>query len=58
MFYVSIVYLCVHLFASAAFLGDIALDEDDLLMFREAHSSDGGQHTVQTNHTDSGVTIY
>ncbi|TDH02041.1 hypothetical protein EPR50_G00168750 [Perca flavescens] len=38
---------------AAAFLGDIALDEDDLRMFKEAHSSDGAQHTVQTNHTDS-----
>ncbi|XP_076614626.1 bone morphogenetic protein 1-like [Chaetodon auriga] len=38
---------------AAAFLGDIALDEDDLRMFRDAHSSDGPQHTVQTNHTDS-----
>ncbi|KAF1377489.1 hypothetical protein PFLUV_G00201330 [Perca fluviatilis] len=38
---------------AAAFLGDIALDEDDLRMFKEAHSSDVAQHTVQTNHTDS-----
>ncbi|XP_035524206.1 bone morphogenetic protein 1-like [Morone saxatilis] len=38
---------------AAAFWGDIALDEDDLRMFRDAHSSVGAQHTVQTNHTDS-----
>nr|XP_046231199.1 bone morphogenetic protein 1-like isoform X2 [Scatophagus argus] len=38
---------------AAAFWGDIALDEDDLRMFRAAHSSDGAQHTVQTNLTDS-----
>ncbi|KAF3849151.1 hypothetical protein F7725_015648 [Dissostichus mawsoni] len=36
----------------AAFLGDIALDEDDLRMFR-ALSSDGAMPTVQTNNTDS-----
>lgn len=48
-------YLCVHLFNPAAFLGDIALDEDDLRMFKDAHSSDGAQHTVKTNHTDSGT---
>uniref|UniRef100_A0A8C4GR64 Metalloendopeptidase n=1 Tax=Dicentrarchus labrax TaxID=13489 RepID=A0A8C4GR64_DICLA len=29
----------------SAFLGDIALDEDDLRMFRDAHSSVGAQHT-------------
>lgn len=44
--------LCVHLFASAAFLGDIALDEDDLRMFKEVHSSDA---VIQSNHTDSGI---
>ncbi|XP_059213752.1 bone morphogenetic protein 1-like isoform X2 [Centropristis striata] len=38
---------------AAAFLGDIALDEDDLRMFRAFHSSDGSQHAVQTNSTDS-----
>ncbi|XP_022059555.2 bone morphogenetic protein 1-like isoform X1 [Acanthochromis polyacanthus] len=32
---------------AAAFLGDIALDEDDLRMFRESH------HSVRTNHTNS-----
>ncbi|XP_010772618.1 bone morphogenetic protein 1-like isoform X1 [Notothenia coriiceps] len=37
---------------AAAFLGDIALDEDDLRMFR-ALSSDGATPTVQTNNTDS-----
>ncbi|KAM7369047.1 hypothetical protein PAMP_013346 [Pampus punctatissimus] len=34
---------------AAAFLGDIALDEDDLLMFKEIHNT-----TFQTNQTDSG----
>ncbi|XP_056258852.1 bone morphogenetic protein 1-like isoform X4 [Seriola aureovittata] len=38
---------------AAAFLGDIALDEDDLRMFKEAHSIDDEQHTIQTNQTDS-----
>ncbi|XP_018526748.1 bone morphogenetic protein 1 isoform X2 [Lates calcarifer] len=38
---------------AAAFLGDIALDEDDLRMFKEAHSTDDEQHTIQTNQTDS-----
>ncbi|KAM7392945.1 hypothetical protein PAMA_007861 [Pampus argenteus] len=33
---------------AAAFLGDIALDEDDLLMFKEVHNT-----TFQTNQTDS-----
>lgn len=50
-----IVYLCVHMFPAAAFWGDIALDEDDLRMFKEAHSRDGARHTVRTNHTDSGI---
>ncbi|XP_034090015.1 bone morphogenetic protein 1-like [Gymnodraco acuticeps] len=37
---------------AAAFLGDIALDEDDLRMFR-ALSNDGAMPTVQTSNTDS-----
>ncbi|KAK5878925.1 hypothetical protein CesoFtcFv8_024286 [Champsocephalus esox] len=37
---------------AAAFLGDIALDEDDLRMFR-ALSNDGATPTVQTSNTDS-----
>ncbi|XP_033951392.1 bone morphogenetic protein 1-like isoform X1 [Pseudochaenichthys georgianus] len=37
---------------AAAFLGDIALDEDDLRMFR-ALSNDGATPTVQTSDTDS-----
>eukprot|EP00064_Thunnus_orientalis_P008995 superscaffoldBa00001110_g9018 len=36
-----------------AFLGDIALDEDDLLLFKEVHNTEGARHTVQTNQTDS-----
>uniref|UniRef100_A0A4W6CKG4 Metalloendopeptidase n=1 Tax=Lates calcarifer TaxID=8187 RepID=A0A4W6CKG4_LATCA len=36
-------------------MGDIALDEDDLRMFKEAHSTDDEQHTIQTNQTDSGI---
>ncbi|XP_036972907.1 bone morphogenetic protein 1-like isoform X3 [Acanthopagrus latus] len=36
---------------AAAFLGDIALDEDDLRMFKNVHSGDGARHPG--NHTDS-----
>lgn len=36
---------------AAAFWGDIALDEDDLRMFKDAHSQVGLE---PTNHTDSG----
>uniref|UniRef100_A0A8D3CQN9 Metalloendopeptidase n=1 Tax=Scophthalmus maximus TaxID=52904 RepID=A0A8D3CQN9_SCOMX len=39
----------------SAFWGDIALDEEDLHMFKEAPNSDREQLRVQTNHTDSGV---
>ncbi|XP_029370992.1 bone morphogenetic protein 1-like isoform X2 [Echeneis naucrates] len=39
---------------AAAFMGDIALDEDDLRMFEEAQSADDHKHAVQTNQTDSG----
>lgn len=43
--------LCV----SAAFLGDIALDEEDLRSFRVDRIIDLAQRTVQTvNHTDTG----
>uniref|UniRef100_A0A3P8UQF3 Metalloendopeptidase n=1 Tax=Cynoglossus semilaevis TaxID=244447 RepID=A0A3P8UQF3_CYNSE len=35
--------LNVHLFLLVAFLGDIALDEEDLLMFREAHTTEDDQ---------------
>uniref|UniRef100_A0A8D3CPG2 Metalloendopeptidase n=1 Tax=Scophthalmus maximus TaxID=52904 RepID=A0A8D3CPG2_SCOMX len=38
---------------AAAFWGDIALDEEDLHMFKEAPNSDREQLRVQTNHTDS-----
>lgn len=47
--------LNVHLFLLVAFLGDIALDEEDLLMFREAHTTEDDQQRVQSNRTDSGV---
>ncbi|XP_038589680.1 bone morphogenetic protein 1-like isoform X1 [Micropterus salmoides] len=40
---------------AAAFLGDIALDEDDLRMFKDANSSDGAHNAVQTNHTDTAI---
>ncbi|KAM6976019.1 bone morphogenetic protein 1-like isoform 3-T3 [Tautogolabrus adspersus] len=39
---------------AAVFWGDIALDEDDLRMFKDAHKRVSAQHDVQTNHTDSG----
>ncbi|KAK2888337.1 bone morphogenetic protein 1-like isoform X1 [Channa argus] len=39
---------------AAAFLGDIALDEDDLRMFKHTRSTESAQHTVQTNQTDTG----
>ncbi|XP_024917871.1 bone morphogenetic protein 1-like isoform X2 [Cynoglossus semilaevis] len=45
--------LNVHLFLLVAFLGDIALDEEDLLMFREAHTTEDDQQRVQSNRTDS-----
>ncbi|KAF7665356.1 hypothetical protein LDENG_00145120 [Lucifuga dentata] len=38
---------------TAAFLGDIALDEDDLHLFRKAQSSKHAEHTVETNQTDT-----
>ncbi|KAG7512160.1 bone morphogenetic protein 1-like isoform X1 [Solea senegalensis] len=38
---------------AAAFLGDIALDEDDIRMFKDFHSSDGEQPRAQSNQTDS-----
>ncbi|XP_026152689.1 bone morphogenetic protein 1-like [Mastacembelus armatus] len=38
---------------AAAFLGDIALDEDDLQIFKQAHRTVGAQEFVQTNQTDS-----
>ncbi|KAG7223974.1 hypothetical protein INR49_015231, partial [Caranx melampygus] len=38
---------------TVAFLGDIALDEDDLRMFKEAQSSEDEPQTIQTNQTDS-----
>ncbi|KAM9841679.1 bone morphogenetic protein 1-like [Aulostomus maculatus] len=38
---------------AAAFWGDIALDEDDLLMFKEAHNREAALHRVQSNQTDS-----
>lgn len=41
----------MHLFQPAAFWGDIALDDDDLRMFKDAQ----GRQIVQTNHTDSGI---
>ncbi|XP_034566354.1 bone morphogenetic protein 1-like isoform X2 [Notolabrus celidotus] len=39
---------------AAAFWGDIALDEDDLRMFKEVHRGNSAQHADQTNQTDSG----
>lgn len=40
---------------SAAFLGDIALDEEDLRSFKVDRIIDLAQRTVQTvNHTDAG----
>lgn len=42
---------------SAAFLGDIALDEEDLRSFKVDRIIDLAQRTVQTvNHTDAGNT--
>uniref|UniRef100_A0A8C4F4A1 Metalloendopeptidase n=1 Tax=Dicentrarchus labrax TaxID=13489 RepID=A0A8C4F4A1_DICLA len=43
----------------SAFLGDIALDEDDLRMFRDAHSSVGAQHTclVTVNSSTSNESV-
>ncbi|XP_039470178.1 bone morphogenetic protein 1-like isoform X2 [Oreochromis aureus] len=38
---------------AAAFLGDIALDEDDLRLFKGARGGDDAQHAVQSNHTNS-----
>lgn len=46
-----------YLSFTAAFLGDIALDEDDLLMFKEVHNIEGARHTVLTNQTDSGIKV-
>lgn len=41
--------------SAAAFLGDIALDEEDLRSFRVDRIIDLAQRTVQTvNHTDTG----
>lgn len=49
--------LSVCLFA-AAFLGDIALDEEDLRSFRVDRIIDLAQRTVQTvNHTDTGNNV-
>lgn len=46
-------HLC--LFVSAAFLGDIALDEEDLRMFRVDRIIDLAHRTVEIiNHTESG----
>ena len=40
---------------SVAFLGDIALDEEDMRMFKVDRIVDLARHTVQTfNHTDAG----
>lgn len=50
--YMCFIDHCVHLLSPAAFLGDIALDEDDLRMFKNVHSGDGARHPG--NHTDSG----
>lgn len=49
--YISSIYRRTFILI-AAFLGDIALDEDDLRLFKGA---DDAQHAVQSNHTNSGV---
>lgn len=51
----STVLLCVHVSAPVAFLGDIALDEDDLRMFKEAQSGEDEPQPIQTNQTHSGT---
>ena len=53
--YVCFIDQCVQLFSPAAFLGDIALDEDDLRMFKYVQSSDGAQQPV--NYTDTGSKV-
>lgn len=46
-------HLCLSV--SAAFLGDIALDEEDLRLFKVDRIIDMAQRTVHTvNHTDTG----
>lgn len=46
-------HLCLSV--SAAFLGDIALDEEDLRFFKVDRIIDVAQRTVQiVNHTDTG----
>lgn len=52
--YISLIYLRTFILI-AAFLGDIALDEDDLRLFKGARGGDDAQHAVQSNHTNSGV---
>lgn len=45
----------LYLSVSAAFLGDIALDEEDLRLFKVDRIIDLAQRTVLTvNHTDTG----
>lgn len=46
------------LYVSAAFLGDIALDEEDLRMFKVDRIIDLAQRTVRIiNHTESGKKV-
>lgn len=46
------------LYVSAAFLGDIALDEEDLRMFKVDRIIDLAQRTVKIiNHTESGKKV-
>lgn len=47
-----------RLFLSAAFLGDIALDEEDLQMFKVDRIIDWAQRTIKIiNHTESGKNV-
>ncbi|XP_047426669.1 bone morphogenetic protein 1-like isoform X2 [Mugil cephalus] len=42
---------------AAAFLGDIALDEDDLRMFKEAQSTDEANSTISVNSSTSSESV-
>uniref|UniRef100_A0A8C3G5H6 Metalloendopeptidase n=1 Tax=Cyclopterus lumpus TaxID=8103 RepID=A0A8C3G5H6_CYCLU len=60
LYYKTVVYIrethnYMQTSSESAFMGDIALDEDDLRMFKEAHGSDGAQRHVHINHTDSDL---
>lgn len=50
--------LAIFVYVSAAFLGDIALDEEDLKMFKVDRIIDLAQRTVKIiNHTESGKKV-